>query len=318
MARLGWEACMEAYRLSLTADGYSPYTIRARLSALTCLKRFCQERRVDPRVAPPALAAEWVSHLKTLYSPSTVHDYIDIARVYFRKEAPDSPFSRLHAPTVADPPVCPFTQAEVRRILGAASTLRDQAIILLLVGTGMRANELVNLEVDDVNFQSGVITIRNGKGNKQRRAAPGEYALAVLRRYLEASGIRRGYLFIGRSKWGHHRCGHFRADSLYKLIATLGRRAGVEKAHPHRFRHTFGCQFIRDANGDVSALQQLMGHGNIRMTIRYVEWNEQERALEVQRRCSPANRFASEALSHWTAPLVALLSSIGGALVPNL
>jgi integrase len=148
----------------------------------------------------------------------------------------------------------------------------------------MRASELVALSVGDVDWEAGTLLIRNGKGGKNRRVAPGERALGALRAYLTAERIRRGWLFPGLNG------GHLRADSLYHLVERLGERAGISGANVHRFRHTFAHEFLA-AGADVGDLQQLLGHSTIAMSLRYGRYFAADRALEASRKYNPADRL---------------------------
>jgi len=107
--------------------------------------------------------------------------------------------------------------------------------------------------VGDVDWETGTLLIRNGKGGKNRRVAPGQRALTTLSSYQSSQHIRRGWLFPGLNG------GHLRSDSLYHLVERLGERAGVEHANVHRFRHTFSSLFLENGGKGHGGF---MGPGN--------------------------------------------------------
>lgn len=286
MARPSLAASTDAYRQHLQALGRSPYTVRAQMSVLRCFGRFCKEHRARPLTSPKlsALVCTWLASLYNLYSRWTIRDYFLTLRTFYawavaQGDTPCNPLDGLAVPKAPDIPKRPYSRSELRRLLRAAgSDPRDMAILLLLIATGMRASELVGLSMDDVDWEAGVLLIRQGKGGKSRRVAPGPCALDALRRYLEACRIRRGRLFP------------LRPDSLYHRIVRLGERAGVPGATVHRFRHTFAHMFLENG-GDVGDLKEILGHSTLAMSLRYASYFAGERALDAQRRFNPADRL---------------------------
>jgi len=286
MARSTWAASTEAFRQHLQALGRSPYTVRAQLSVLRCFGRFCKKQRARPLTSPKLsqVACSWLASLYNLYSRYTIRDYFLTLRTFYRWAVAEgragcNPLDGLAVPRVRDVPIRPYSRSDLRRLLRfSADNISTTAILLLLIATGMRANELVNLEVNDVDWETGVLLIREGKGGKSRRVAPGPSALGVLHSYLVAEHIRRGRLFP------------IRPDSLYHFIHRLGERAGVEGANCHRFRNTFAHEFLA-AGGDVGDLKEILGHSTITMSLRYASYFAGERALAAQRLYNPVDRI---------------------------
>jgi integrase/recombinase XerC len=281
MARSKFAASTDAYRQHLQTLGRSPHTIETTLSALGNFARFCRENR---RCPCPELAPAWLASLYGLYARWTVRGYYFALRSFLRWQGAGNPLAEIPVPHERDVPIRPYSHIELRRLLRAAEGRRNQTLILLLLATGMRANELVSLEVDDVDWEAGTLLIRNGKGGKCRRVAPGQRALDALHAYLSAERIRRGWLFPGLNG------GHLRADSLYHLVERLGARAGIPGANVHRFRHTFAHELLA-AGADVGDLQQLLGHSTIAMSLRYGRYFAADRALEASRKYNPADRL---------------------------
>jgi len=277
MARSTWAASTDAYRQHLQTLGRSPHTVETTFSALGNFARFCREHR---RCPCPELAAPWLASLYGLYARWTVRGYFFALRSFLRWQNGDTnnPLSGIPAPQERDVPIRPYSLFELRRFLRAArDSPRYTALLLLLIGSGMRASELVALSVGDVDWEAGTLLIRKGKGGKPRRVAPGQRALDALHSYMTAERIRRGWLFPGLND------GHLRSDSLYHLIERLGARTGIEHANVHRFRHSFAHMFL-EASGDVGDLKELLGHSTIAMSLRYARYFAADRALDAQRR----------------------------------
>lgn len=183
----------------------------------------------------------------------------------------------LEGMTAKDPPwtpVPPFTQDECQRLLSAARSPLEKAVVLLLLDTGLRASELASLRQEDVNLTLNELTIQ-GKGGKQRRLALNPEPRKALLDYFVAQAEANCLL------WPEG----FNRKKLAYLLDKIGRRAGVTRVHPHRFRHTFACNLLA-ASGDGLALKKLLGHESMTMVLRYTESKEGDRALEVHRKHS--------------------------------
>lgn len=159
-----------------------------------------------------------------------------------------------------------------RRIQSKRATrLRDEAIVLTLLDTGLRASELCGLTIRDYDQNRARLHVRQGKGGKARYVVVGARTQKVLWRYLvERKKVKpTDPLFATQTN-------HFmRRDNLYNLISLIGANAGVSNCHPHRFRHTFAIQFLRNG-GSVLLLKELLGHESIEMVMRYARIAEQD------------------------------------------
>lgn len=146
------------------------------------------------------------------------------------------------------------------------TALRDRAIILLLLDTGMRASELCNLIMENVNTRNGQVKVM-GKGKKERILPLSPETTKALWSYIaehRQDALPTDTLFLNKDGARLSRHG------LLRLVQRLGRRGGVSGAHPHRFRHTFAIQFLRNG-GDIYALQRSLGHETLEMVSRYLK-----------------------------------------------
>jgi len=173
----------------------------------------------------------------------------------------------------------PFTQDELGRMLAACRTLRERIMLRILMTTGIRLSELRGLRHEDIGADG--LTLIHGKGSRDRYLyLPGD-ALALLSEWTER---RSGWLFAAyeRGTPGSCRGQLVSTYTLWSVVKAVARRAGVRGAHPHRFRVTFSCAFIR-TGGDVGALRVALGHSTIQMSLEYASFTETERALAHQR-----------------------------------
>ncbi|ADV66144.1 tyrosine-type recombinase/integrase [Deinococcus maricopensis] len=167
----------------------------------------------------------------------------------------------------------PTVTVEVMRSLlkackGTERPLRDSAIVLMLLDTGLRVHELIGLKLEDLQFERGLIRVV-GKGNKERFVPVGSKAMSATSAYLRRERKQRHpgvpHVFLSRSGEVMTRSG------ISIRLAKLARSTGIEReaCAPHAFRRGFAVEFLRNG-GDVFTLQQIMGHSSLDMTRRYV------------------------------------------------
>lgn len=198
-----------------------------------------------------------------------------------------------------------FDESEIRLILSAVdksqawssrrgkyvkarrpTALRDRAIILTLLDTGLRVSELVGLIIADYDERVGMLNIRKGKGRKPRTVYVGQATRQALWKYLRSrSDVHSSKAPIFASKDG----APLDRIAVLRMVARAGKRAGVDKVHPHRFRHTFAITFLRNG-GTPLELQRLLGHEKLETVLIYVELAQTD-LQDAQKRASPADRW---------------------------
>ncbi len=162
---------------------------------------------------------------------------------------------------------------------------RDRALILVLLDTGLRASELCNLLLEEVDFESGRMHISHGKGNKQRVVRFGDEACRAIQHYLEGfRGGGPGHLFL--TCRGQPLC----RTALRTIFQRLGQKASLHKVHPHRFRHTFATWAIEQQAREID-VQTLLGHSTPAMLRRYTATYDAEKAAQAHVLFSPADRL---------------------------
>lgn len=145
---------------------------------------------------------------------------------------------------------------------------RDAAAIAVLYGAGLRRSELVKLDLADYEPESGALTVRGGKGGKDRLTYLGEGVAAALDDWLVLRGKAAGPLFCPVRKGGHIAIKRLVAQSALDLLQARGLEAGLQPFSPHDLRRTFISDLL-DAGADIATVQKLAGHADILTTARY-------------------------------------------------
>lgn len=150
----------------------------------------------------------------------------------------------------------------------SCDTLRDLAMIDLLASTGMRVGELVNLNIQNINFQERQCIVF-GKGNKEREVYFNARAKIHLQQYLETRTDCNPALFV--SLKGSKK--RLSISGIETRIRKLGLRSNVGRVHPHKFRRTLATMAI-DKGMPIEQVQKLLGHVKIDTTLHYAMVNQ--------------------------------------------
>jgi integrase/recombinase XerD len=217
------------------------------------------------RTRPPAAAATLgrkVACLRSFYR-------------HLRREGTieHDPTSELHGPRKTQRLPRVLTREEVAALLREPRgteplALRDRALLEVMYACGLRASEVIGIELSDVDLDEAILCAR-GKGSKERLVPIGRQAVAALRVYCARGrpvllGARvESRLFLNRRGAGLTRQG------LYKIVQGHARGAGLqERMSPHTLRHSFATHLL--AGGcDLRSLQEMLGHADLATTQIY-------------------------------------------------
>lgn len=238
---------------------------------------------------------------KAAVSSGTVKTYHSTLRAFFsflvrEGEIDASPMDRILPPIDRCDQVEPFTQEQFRSLLAAAkksrgNPRRDEAILLLLYDTGIRASELCGLVCRDVDLHGGQVTIRYGKGGKSRKVPIAPDTKRALYMYLNERGLDESDSPVFLSERGKVAGDGLTRNGLLQLIRRIGRAAKVSdrRCSPHTFRHSFAVEYLR-GGGNVFALKLLLGHESLTMVNRYVALAQADLVVQ-HRQFSPVARL---------------------------
>ncbi len=289
-------ALIDEFLLSRRAEGRSPRTIDDYRRKLTIWHRWLQTTSVRPVDPFGAEAVKQYSlHLldETNLERVSVHGYLATLRAFCswlveEGEIAEHPFCALKLPKVPKRQPKPFSRDELRAMVDACRRndehgTRDMAVILVLLDTGMRVSELCGVRLAD--WEGNRIRVV-GKGDKERFCFLSPTTQRALSRYVRRGrpDVDNDRLFIssltdeGLTDWG-----------IRQIVERVAQAAGIEGAHPHKFRHTFAIESLRGGM-DSLIVQQALGHESLEMTRRYAAVANQdvERAHE---KASPVARL---------------------------
>lgn len=154
----------------------------------------------------------------------------------------------------------PYSAVEMERIRKSCTNMRDMALVDFLYCTGCRVSEVSRLDISDIDFERMECVVL-GKGNKERKVYLTEVAAMHLQEYLGSRKDTSEALFAGKGK----RLGK---NGIEAIIKKLGEKAGVEKAHPHRYRRTLATNLL-DRGMNIQDVAAILGHADLKTTQIY-------------------------------------------------
>lgn len=214
---------------------------------------------------------------------------------------------KLAKPKFSYPEVTPFSEEEIKALLKAAersrlahtetrrsftmrrpTAKRDLAIIMILLDTGIRIGELTRLQIADVSVETSELHIqphRSGLKSRPRTIPLGVQTRRVLWRYLATRELKHpdAWLFTSQDER------QLTPNAIQHVLHEIGERAGIAKVHPHRFRHTFAIEYLRNG-GDIFTLKRILGHSSLK-TVEYYLPLAQGDVKNAHRKASPVDHW---------------------------
>ena len=179
-----------------------------------------------------------------------------------------NPVRRIHKIRMPSTIKKTISDENIEIIRDGCKTHRDLAMVDLLYTAGMRVGELVNLNIDDVDFQERMCIVY-GKGAKERRVYFDAETKIHLQNYIASRIDNDDALFVSLLK-PHRR---IKINGVEIRIRELGRSLGINEVYPHKFRRTMTTRAI-DKGMPIEQVQKLLGHKQIDTTMRYAIVNQ--------------------------------------------
>jgi integrase/recombinase XerC/integrase/recombinase XerD len=273
-----WRAALESFDADLRRRAVAEKTRTAYGIDVAQLAGWASGRRLEPSsIDIRELRRYGASMFERGLEPTTIARKLAALRGLFRVLVQDglredNPAELLTSPKRGQRLPDVLKPAEVAALLDRIPTTtplqtRDRALFELAYASGLRAEELVSLDADSIDFDGEAVRVE-GKGGRTRIVPAGEHALRALDTYLqrarpvlEVDPISTA-LFLSRSG---NRLG---TSDVRRRLRKWARHAMVPGAHPHALRHSFATHLL-DGGADVRAIQELLGHASMSTTQVY-------------------------------------------------
>jgi len=292
-------------------QGCSPNTVRALAGDLRQFGAFVHEQEgpATVREVQPRHIFGFVRWLGRGRAPATVARKLSTLTGWFsylRKTGAieANPAEGVPRPRVPDAlPVVPEEQ-DCALLVGACQTAHEKAVLLLLLGCGLRRSDVLGLDIGDVAADLSQVTIRRAKGGKDRVVPLAPVVAEAVSAYLKVRAARCEALIansVGK------RLGQ---TGLQRLFRRLLRRAALtgRGLHLHSLRHAFATHALRNG-ADIATLRDLLGHASLETTSRYVRSDASTRSSAV---ASWGARLAAMTLASDTDVHTATAATTGG------
>jgi site-specific recombinase XerD len=235
----------------------SPMAIRSFLGYIHSTERRwgSYNSRATKRVGQVTIQ-RYYTGLKAFFNWCVAEDYLNT-----------SPMSTLKKPKAPKKVVKAVTPEDITKLLNALNgrdfnSIRNKALLLMALDTGLRLSEITNLKLSDI--RSEIITVL-GKGSKQRIVRIGAKAQKAIWRYMT---VRQQVDTGCDSIWVSRDGSALTVDGVHQMIVKLGKRLGISVS-PHKLRHSFALYYLRNG-GDVFTLQTLLGHSTLEIVKGYL------------------------------------------------
>mgnify|MGYP001088981061 CR=1 FL=1 len=268
---------VEAFLVDRKAGNKAQGTLLFYRNKLKDFLSYCDTQAISRigQLSPQSIREYMINLEDTGHNSGGIHAAFRVIRTFlnwYENEAePEgwkNPIHKVKAPKIELEQLEPCDITSVYAILDTCKgrdfvSLRDRAIIYLLLDTGLRANEAVMLDVADLDTIRGNILVRCGKGRKPRTVFIGKKTRKVVRAYLRERTSDNPALWLTE---GGERMAY---EGMRQMVRRRSERAGVAQPSLHSFRRFFALAYLRNG-GDIFTLQKLMGHSDLQILRRYL------------------------------------------------
>jgi len=240
---------------------YSPNTISTYVSCLDQFNRFIQKKGLQINEA--TIYQYLMSLVEKGYSRSSQNQHINAIKFYLEKVLKqesktyyiERPLKKRKLPVV-------LSENEIQRILSNIRNLKHKALLSLIYSCGLRVGEALNLKINDLDSDRMLISVRNGKGEKDRMVPLASNVLKLLRTYYKQYQPS-DYLFNGAEQ------GPYSATSIRNVLKRAVYKSYIKKnVTPHTLRHSYATHLLEKGT-DLRYIQVILGHSSVKTTEIY-------------------------------------------------
>jgi len=283
---------LKAFLLTCKVNELSPHTIECYDYKIGAFISFCHSLGVnDPAQVTVDDVRQFILHLQENNNSVSVSDYYKCVKRFFNwlvgeDVLESSPMAKIRPPKVEHKVIMPFRPEQLKTLLKFCDPntfcgLRNRALILTFVDTGVRLEEMWKMSIEDLDLERGVIKV-HGKGAKERVVSLGIGARKALLCYLLSRDDRYPCVWVTEERRP------LTYDGLAMIFKTLKERADFSdvRCSAHTFRHTFATRALMNGASEFE-VQSLLGHSTLIMTRRYAATLKSEQAIIAHKKFSP-------------------------------
>ncbi len=261
------EEFLEKIKVELKISKNSDYTIRNYLRANAELLDFCGKQPEEIEIDD---VKAYMAEKLTEQAASTIIVFLSALRFAYSSILGKDVTAGIKRPKRERKLPAVLTKDELKKLLNTIPTKKSKLMVSLTYACGFRVSELINLKVNDLNFDEMIGYVRMGKGRKDRIFNIPKFLLKRLKRQVQKQKENnQEYLFTGPK-------GRLTDRNLQKIVRIAAKKAGINKeVHPHTLRHSFATHLLE--NGiDIRKIQELLGHADLSTTQIYTHISTEE------------------------------------------
>jgi integrase/recombinase XerD len=312
---------LSQYAIDSISNGLAPVTIRVYVNAIKKFAAFIGPE-TGINLITPQQARAFYAYLRVEHrgprmdnpdklSSASLHRYWKSLRSFFNWSHTefdlDPPDKNLKSPKYSNKEILPYSKSEIQRLLSVCEytapirrstatydyqfrlpdPLRNRAIIMTLLDTGIRPSELCRLRMNNLKedgHKIEVLPFIEGKTKTRTLEIQSITRTAILKYHQTRPPLEANDFIFAKINGGG-----LTKDALGCMIRRLGSRAHIPDCSVYRFRHTFAVEYLRNG-GDVFTLQYFLGHSNIKTTKQYISFTNQDRE-HAHKLASPVNNW---------------------------
>lgn len=199
----------------------------------------------------------------------------------------DHPMAKIKKGKVDQKPIIPFSNDDIHILLkqpdkSRQAGYRDYCIMLMLLSTGMRISECLNLTISDIDFKNNRILIRESKNRTPRIVGMAKKIKSELQRYIRLCLVDSNpYDFFFQNQDG----GKLAIRTIQENISKYGKQANIDpriRVSCHTFRHTYSIYYLKNG-GSTASLREQLGHRTIETVEKYLYWSTDDKLEEFKK-----------------------------------
>lgn len=247
---------LEKLKTELEIRNFSPKTNKSYINSNVKFLEFAKERELNQD-----LVKKYIQQEIKRKEPATISHDIFAIQFFFLNVLGE----KIYIPRPKKNKTIPeiLRKEEIGKMINATENIKHKLILKILYGCGLRVSEVVNLKKECINFDEGLIHIKQAKGKKDRFVKIPSSLTSELKSYCNL--LNKEFLFPS------NRSGKLSTATIQTIVEKAGKKARIKKeVYPHLLRHSFATHLLEQGT-DLRIIQKLLGHSDIKTTQIYTQ-----------------------------------------------